>query len=400
MSDLVGSQPSRLDEQIGLEPLRVLSSLLALLRAGASPDSPAASPPPELAPAQWAQFLTLARKHGLSALLYHAIQTLHRTDVPQDILTALHETVLRTNLAQLLAYDELGALLDAFSAANIPVIVLKGAALALTLYPDPALRPFGDLDLLVHEANLPRASEILLQRQYQAVVEMSAGTDSALWGQQTFVRPGARPARVELHWHLFVLSYYRRRARLAWFWERRAPFSVQGRTAYMFDPSAQLLHLSSHTALHHSDTRLIWLYDLALLVAQQGAQLDWGKTIETAQSFGLTLALRQALLEMSAAYQVALPAQAEQILAQTRVSRVERWMFALARSKHRQARWIADGVGVGGTYWLTHLFPAPAYMRERYQIRHNALLPLYYAARPFSGTYKFVRAILGLVFKS
>ena len=40
-------------------------------------------------------------------------------------------------------------LTDAFAARRIPFVVLKGPALAHTVYPAPSWRPFGDLDLLV-----------------------------------------------------------------------------------------------------------------------------------------------------------------------------------------------------------------------------------------------------------
>ncbi len=40
-------------------------------------------------------------------------------------------------------------LADAFDAAGIPIVVLKGSALAQCFYPDPSWRPFSDLDLLV-----------------------------------------------------------------------------------------------------------------------------------------------------------------------------------------------------------------------------------------------------------
>lgn len=397
-SNALPSNKLSASEQGGLESvsLKGQQTLVALLRAGAPPGTPAALPPPDLSPDEWEELLPLARKNGVSGLLYRAIETLPRNDVPPPVRAALRDVYLSNNLSQLLALDELGTLLDEFAQANIPMIVLKGAALAPTLYPDAALRPFGDLDLLVHEGDEGRAAEILFARGYQGVVQMGEGTDSELWGQQTFVRGGAHPARIELHRHLFVQSYYRRRSRLDWFWAHRTPFRVQGRTAFMLDASAQLLHLAAHSALHHQDSRLIWSYDLALLVSQQAARLDWYETIETAQAFGLALSLRHALQEMSTLWQLPLTPQAQAFVAQPKSSWSERAMFSLARSRYREARWLADGLGVGLTYWLSHLFPAPAYMLQHYRVRHPILLPFYYLARPFLGGFKFVRALFTL----
>jgi hypothetical protein len=56
-----------------------------------------------------------------------------------------------------LLFDVLERLLLEFSKKGIEVILLKGAALAVTLYPDNTLRPMGDLDLLIKESDLGAA---------------------------------------------------------------------------------------------------------------------------------------------------------------------------------------------------------------------------------------------------
>jgi hypothetical protein len=61
----------------------------------------------------------------------------------------------------LLAGAQLGEILTAFARAGVAVIVLKGPALASEHYPDPALRPFTDLDLLVRRHDRDRAIDVL-----------------------------------------------------------------------------------------------------------------------------------------------------------------------------------------------------------------------------------------------
>lgn len=345
----------------------------------------------------WAALLPFARKHGMTGLLYKAVQNHASANLPPTVLATLRETYLNTRLSHRLAYEELGALLDVFGRAGIPLVVLKGAVLAQTLYPDPALRPFGDLDLLIHPEDQTRAEEILRARGCDVPEEMQEGADSALWGQQTFFRAGNHPARVELHWHLFVSPYYRRRAQLDWFWAQRAAFSLKEREAFGFDPTAQLLHLSGHYTLHHSDPRLIWQYDLALLLTRWADQLDWDRVVQAARSFGLLRSLQHALRETCVTWELSLPPHAHALLETVPAEPYERLMFSLARARNRQARWIADGIAHGSAhYWLAHLFPSPAYMREHYRIRHTLLLPYWYIARLFIGGYKFLSALLSL----
>lgn len=372
-----------------------LDLLVSCIRAGAPPGGAPAVVPDPIHVARWQALLPLARKHGMSGLLHQAVQTLNPPDVPADARNALYEIFLNTHLAQRLAYEELGNLLDAFARAELPVVVLKGPALARNLYPEAALRPFGDLDLLIHPADNARAGQILIERGCRVPVEMRAGTDNRLWAQQTYSRAGNHPIRVELHWHLFVLPYYRRRAQLDWFWNHLSGLKIYGRDAFAFDPTAQLVHLSGHYALHHSEPRLIWLYDLALVLVQWRDQLDWHEIGRVAHSFGLVRALQLALQDAADIWNIPLPSEAIALLNSNNSSRYERFMFSLARSRKRPARWIADGMALdGGHYWLAHLVPSREYMQRHYKIRHAALLPFWYAVRLVSGGYKSVRALL------
>jgi hypothetical protein len=50
---------------------------------------------------------------------------------------------------------------DALHAAGIPALLLKGAALVETVYPDPAQREMLDLDILVPGEQLDEASSVL-----------------------------------------------------------------------------------------------------------------------------------------------------------------------------------------------------------------------------------------------
>lgn len=66
----------------------------------------------------------------------------------------------------IIIYDELNKVLSALNSAGINSIVLAGAALAKTVYPDIGLRPMSDIDLLVHQIDLPIIDKVLSQIGY------------------------------------------------------------------------------------------------------------------------------------------------------------------------------------------------------------------------------------------
>jgi Uncharacterised nucleotidyltransferase len=72
----------------------------------------------------------------------------------QGPLAALKALYCATAIRNTLLYRELEALLRALRTLGAPVIALKGAALADTVYQDRALRPMSDVDLMVRKEQL------------------------------------------------------------------------------------------------------------------------------------------------------------------------------------------------------------------------------------------------------
>ena len=71
-----------------------------------------------------------------------------KTELPAAVREHLKASYYATAARNTLLFRELSRILAALAEAEIPVILLKGVDLAQTLYPDPALRLMGDLDLL------------------------------------------------------------------------------------------------------------------------------------------------------------------------------------------------------------------------------------------------------------
>jgi hypothetical protein len=171
------------------------------------------------------------------------------------------------------------------SAAGLPVIALKGAALhALGVYV-PGERPMADIDLLVRPADAQRAADVLAALDYAQT--------AATWKHQVFepqARQGRtsalpvgehaeRPVKIELH------------TRIA----ERLPRAETDITEQVFPPSAQpginpypsshalLRHLLLHAGANMCDRglRLMHLHDLARLAART-SQADWEALLATA----------------------------------------------------------------------------------------------------------------------
>src|SRR4051812_21943518 len=96
-------------------------------------------------------------------------------------------------------------LLDALhelAAAGIPARVLKGVALAHTAYSDPAVRVFGDADVLVPGPHFTRAATVLAERldAQRYLPELRPGFDDR-FGKEVMLRVPLRSGPLELDLH-------------------------------------------------------------------------------------------------------------------------------------------------------------------------------------------------------
>lgn len=113
-----------------------------------------------LAAAQFDEVLASVRAQRIPGHLAAAIRTgtVPATDDQRDRSDAAWEEALRGDLVLERALLQSTARLDA---AGIAHRTLKGPAVARTVYPDPALRSFGDVDVLVPGASYDRALAVL-----------------------------------------------------------------------------------------------------------------------------------------------------------------------------------------------------------------------------------------------
>jgi len=106
---------------------------------------------PSLTPGDWERLPYDAEAAHLAPLL-DAWLSEHDHDAPDQVVRQLKALRLRHLAWHRARTRALLDVLDAFERLSIEAIVLKGAALAWTIYPSPYLRSMSDLDLLVPAA--------------------------------------------------------------------------------------------------------------------------------------------------------------------------------------------------------------------------------------------------------
>ena len=102
----------------------------------------------------------------MAAILYRMVDGTCRDLVPENVISRLRNDDCESARQNLILTAQLLELLLLFQSEGIAVLPLKGPPLAESLYPDPLLRPFSDLDVLVHKQDVPAVVQALTRHGY------------------------------------------------------------------------------------------------------------------------------------------------------------------------------------------------------------------------------------------
>lgn len=115
----------------------------------------------------WDYILNHRSLYCITPLLFRNLKEIAGENaVPQSVMDNLAARYVLTFYQNMQIRDQLQEVLDRLNDEGIPVILLKGIALAQIVYSDIALRPIADIDLLAKKADLPVIAEVLLRLDY------------------------------------------------------------------------------------------------------------------------------------------------------------------------------------------------------------------------------------------
>lgn len=176
-------------------------------------------------------------------------------------------------------------LIEAFSSAGISVLVLKGAALAHSVYKEPAMRPRTDTDLLVANADLDAAIQLLSARGYQTD---ATSAHDVISRQMSFVPAEPEAGVIDLHFALSNQPEFAASFDFAWLAANAVAVPRLSPDARGLHPSHALLHAVMHYYAHlpAHERPAIWLLDIALLARSLSCE-DWIRVDGEARRAGI-----------------------------------------------------------------------------------------------------------------
>jgi hypothetical protein len=180
-----------------------------------------------------------------------------------------------------------GDVLRVLHEADIPALVLKGVALLVVHYRDLGARPMSDVDILVPEASVSRALDVLEAADWR-------GDPARAWlrsGMHAGVLSNGGGASLDLHRHGLYEARYA--AADEAFFASSIPVEAGGAPARAMAADDQLIHTIVHGLRWSIAPSSIWILD-AITITRNG-DLDPERVRGRAAALGLTLPLRRGL---------------------------------------------------------------------------------------------------------
>ena len=230
----------------------------------------------------WNRVLRLAQHHRLLPRVYEQLSRLEA--VPPEFLESLRAGYQTHARQTLWLTGELIRIMNDFASRGIPVLPYKGPVLAEILYGDVTMRQFGDLDLLVHAADVAGAKAALAELGYRSNADFTGREQRAHLAsgyEYTFDAAHGRNL-VELKWQILPRFYSVKFAVDAMF-SGAATVSVGGHRLQTLSAEDHLLVLCVHAA-KHAWSQLALLSDLVQLAKQP---LDWSVIEKKSSELGI-----------------------------------------------------------------------------------------------------------------
>jgi hypothetical protein len=263
-------------------------------------------------------------------------------------------------------------------AEGLPVLLLKGSALAHWLYAEPTQRSCGDVDLLLPS----RALAEQLAHRLAADGYQRARTSGALVAYELMCTRSVAPGwtlELDIHWGLVNSPLFAQRLSFDELMAEAVPLPGLGPGARGLGAVHALLHACMHRAINLANREgdhLKWLYDLVLLAERLDAA-QWQRLQSLAQQRGLAGLVVNGLQAAADVFGRPLAAAPLAALRQAAAhetldaGRLSDWAYM-----QQQAYRALPSAGLRLRWLWQRLFPSQDYMRALYGDRtsYTALL--------------------------
>lgn len=356
----------------------------------------------QLSTADWDELIRQSRRHSVTPLLYYRIKAIDPPpSIPAQVIQKLRKIYLFSAESNMKRYHELSKWLRSIQNEGIQVIVLKGAVLAELVYPNIALRPMFDVDLLIKAEDFWRIDEILSGAGFRSDKGTLLSKRHVYWVRHIVYM--SKAIQLELHPKIYELPNLRP-------WTNAAHAKIASVDTLVLGPEDLLLHACIHL-LDHMYIRedlsgyLIWWYDIASILEFYQEELNWDYVMRVVREHEIEASINRVLRATSEWAGSYVPAEVLGQLADDGVFISLNDIMNQGQAQKSKASsllpyipFISGISSIKGRIY--HVFrsvlPCREYMMHRYALKTPNSLYFYYFIRMWLGVVKFLKTLYHL----
>lgn len=316
------------------------------------------------AKADWGRFVHTCQRHRVQGLAWHALSGV-AVDVPAAGRVALSGDARTIAQHGLLAAQESERLRAAFDEAGLPLLFLKGLALATIAYGKPFTKMSADIDVLVLPEHVARSGALLSDLGYRLMLPKAARQLPAWHGlrkESVWLGPG----KLVLDLHDRVADQPQLLRALTADGPRQLMTIAPGIELPTFADEELFAYLCVHGA-SSAWFRLKWVTDLAAFLHGRPPG-DIHRLYERSQELGAARAAGQALLLAERLYGLSL---GDDLARRLRRSATNRWLARAALFSMLGGEPTEKPLGTGSIH-LTQFFLLPGLRYKLVELRRQA----------------------------
>jgi len=263
-----------------------------LLRICAAPDGDHSEALRALTDAEWQALAELAETKRVAPILRRCIERSDAaTHVPAAVRTAIDKACQWHSVYGLKQTVALGRLWQTLTAEGFRPLLLKGVALAHRDYPDPALRPMRDVDLLLSRDEAERAQAFLIAHDRYRLAPWAGSYGVEYNHQLPEIQDIAFELTIEVHHRINARGWAQEPLLVDLLQIEAESLRILGHDMKVPSPRTNFLHLVEHATLHHAfENGPLTLVDLHFVATRH--DLDWEWIESEAARLGLSNSLR------------------------------------------------------------------------------------------------------------
>jgi len=341
----------------------------------------------------WNYFYSLAKAHGVAALVYHNFEKLNFLQyIPKEVTVSLRTSLMASLSRNIRNTEAMIEVLKLLNPENIKTVLLKGLALELSVYGNSGLRQMTDVDVLVTRKNCMKAREILMNHEFISLPVKSVFHKPILAdiGKHlpSLIKEGFS---FELHHELFGTG---KNILTEMLYE--SSYETEIKTEKTFIPKAQIffLYLVKHLYLHemNNESQLRLYADLVILIEKYRDEIINYDLLVYAKQADMSEVLAWRLEPLRDLWGISFPEWLNDFINKWySPASINKFIFFLKSPRDNPAgnkallyRYVYDevpGIHRKILFLLGDLFPTIEFMKNRYNCKSGLKALLYYPLR-------------------